>query len=319
MSRVFIDGASGTTALQIRTLLKPWQEAGTVSLIEIENTRDVDERLAAFKRADLSILCLPDEATKETIPLLRDTDTDTRIIDASSAYRTDPEWVYGFPEISEEQPDVISKARLVTNPGCFATGAISILRPLVDASLIDPAQSHTIFGVSGYTGGGKRLIERHKAADDAFRADNAFGLYSVNARHKHVPEIKKHAGLTATPIFMPNVISQPRGMIVSVPFNRASLDGSIADAHKVLEGFYGNEGSMVKVAPIDPEQRRINFSSFTELNIGDVNPIPYVELHVTGWSQDDDNQVTIHALLDNLGKGAGAQVVQNMALMLGDP
>jgi N-acetyl-gamma-glutamyl-phosphate reductase len=248
------------------------------------------------------------------MPLL--SDIDTRIIDASSAYRTHPEWVYGFPEISEVQRDLISKANLVTNPGCFATGAISILRPLVDESLIDPAQTHTVFGVSGYTGGGKKLIERHDTADEAFKADNAFGLYSVNSMHKHVPEIKKHAGLVATPIFMPNVISQPRGMIVSVPFNRASLDGDISDVHNMLEEFYSYDASMVQVMPIDPEQRRINFASFTQLNLDAINPIPHVELHITGWSHDDDSQVTVHALLDNLGKGAGAQVVQNMALML---
>jgi N-acetyl-gamma-glutamyl-phosphate reductase len=315
MAKIFIDGASGTTALQIKTLLKPWQDAGKISLIGVDDTRSISQRKSAFQQADISILCLPDAVAKETVEML--VPNDSRIIDASSAHRVDSNWIYGFPELNEGQPNRIRESRRITNPGCYATGAISILAPLVLANVINPETSHTIFGVSGYTGGGKSLVELHDKADDSFKAANVFGSYSINTKHKHVAEIKKYAGLSVTPIFMPNVVNQPRGMIVSIPFNQTSLNGNIVDVQKIFENAYQHEGSAVKIMPLDENQKRLNFSVFTQLNMGTDNPIPHVAIQVTGWEQGNDNQITVHALLDNLGKGAGAQAVQNMKLMLG--
>lgn len=315
MKRIFIDGVKGTTALQIKTLLKPFIEARTIDLLTIEDTRNSSQRGQAHKNADLSILCLPDGAAKDTVEMMEG--IETKIIDASSAHRTDPNWIYGFPELNKGQPSLIKNASRVSNPGCYATGAISILAPLVSAGMIKPESTQTILGVSGYTGGGKSLVETYEVGDGNFSAAHVFTQYSLGSEHKHVAEIRKHTGLSSTPIFIPNVVNQPRGMIVSIPFNRASLNGDIKDVHRVLEDAYSYEGSMVTVHPIDTNQKSINFLSFSKINTGDTVPIPNVDIHVTGWKNGDDNQVTVHALLDNLGKGAGAQVVQNMKLMLG--
>ena len=314
MHKIFIDGAAGTTALHIRSLLKAWEDANQISVIEIENTRDKTERKKAFAAADLSILCLPDDAAKEAVALLQG--TSTRVIDASSAHRINPNWVYGMPELNSAQAGKIKNAEYVTNPGCFATGAVSILRPLIDAQVISADDTHSIIGLSGYSGGGKKLIEKHETSGEEFSLDNVVGSYSVNAKHKHVAEIKEYAQLNASPIFMPHVVNVPRGMMVSVAFNKASLKGGVSDVHDIYTNAYAFSGSKIDVLPLNANDKRMNFDLFTPLNQDSTKIIENVSLAVTGWNDGEDNQVTVHALLDNLGKGAAAQAVQNMRLML---
>lgn len=313
--RIFIDGAAGTTGLLIRSLLEPRARAGALSIIAIPDHRDEARRAAAFAEADLAILCLPDEAARAAIPLLEG--ARTRVIDASSAHRTDPSWVYGFPELASEQRERIRGARRVSNPGCYAVGAVSILRPLVDAGVLDPERAVTILGVSGYTGGGKSLIERFEAGGAPFAQANAFAAYSIHARHKHVEEIRSHAGLRAAPVFLPHVVGVPRGMMVCVPFGGGAIAGGRAAVHAILERAYGARASKVQVAPLDPAARRLGFADFADINATGAGVIDTITLHVHGWEEGGEGQVVVYALLDNLGKGAATQAIQNLELMLG--
>lgn len=315
MQKVFIDGATGTTALHIRSLVKAWEKANRISIISIPNHKDMQQRQSAFNDADISILCLPDSAARDAMKLINK--TNTRVIDASSAHRIEAPWVYGLPELNQKQAAKIEKARFVTNPGCYATGAISILKPLIDQNLISPNDTHHIYGVAGYSAGGKSLIEKHENAAQDFSLANSFGAYSLNAPHKHVKEIKKHAGLAETPIFMPNVTNVPRGMIVSIAFNQASLAHSIQDVHQALTAHYNQiPNSRVNVMPLDTNLKRLNFDRFISVNTGNGLPLDNVQLYVSGWEDENNQQITIHTLLDNLGKGAASQAIQNLDLML---
>ena len=315
--RIFIDGATGTTGLLIRSLLEPRARAGELSIVAIPDHRDERRRAEAFAEADLSILCLPDEVARAAIPLLEG--TRTRVLDASSAHRTDPAWVYGFPELAPEQPARIRGARRVSNPGCYAVGAVSILGPLVGAGVLDPDRPVTIVGVSGYTGGGKPMIERFEAGGAPASRVNAFAAYSVNARHKHTEEIRRHAGLRAAPIFLPHVIDVPRGMMVCVPLSRGAIDADRAAVQAIFERAYAGPASKVRVAPPDAAARRLGFAEFAAINGtgGTGGVIDTLTLHVHGWEEGDEGQVVVYALLDNLGKGAATQAIQNLTLMLG--
>jgi N-acetyl-gamma-glutamyl-phosphate reductase len=319
MHKIFIDGAEGTTGMVIRGLLAPFEKAGKISLINVKDRKDPAQRKAAYQAADLAVMCLPDDAARAAMEFVKG--AKTRVLDASSAHRTAAGWVYGFPELSKGQAKKIANARFVSNPGCFATGAVSLLRPLVDAKLIDSRKALTVFGVSGYTGGGKKMIARFEAGagDENFAAANAVGAYSINERHKHVREIEKHAGLKTAPLFMPHVVNLPRGMIVSAAFNRAALKGTILDVQRAYESAYAREAGAVKILPLETTDRRLDFSRFALLNRKGSKepPLPTLEIYVKGWKEGGDGQVTVFASLDNLGKGAGVQAVQNIRLMLG--
>lgn len=318
MHKVFVDGAAGTTGLQIKGLLKPFRDAGQVDLISIENYRDLDQRMTAFKQADLAFLCLPDQASKDIAPALQS--LSTRIIDTSSAFRVTQGWTFGMPELSPEQPEKIKSAQFVTNPGCFATGAISLLRPLTDQNIITPEESVTLVGASGYSGGGNKLIALHEQSDEAFSLANVFGAYSVNAPHKHLKEIKAYANLTQTPVFMPHVLNVPRGMMVSTALQPTSPEVTAQSLKAIYEKAYHRPSSVIKVMPLNDKESRLNFDPFVSLNkAGSTTPpMPELHIHIKEWNcPEQGRQISLYAFFDNLGKGAGTQAVQNMKLMLG--
>lgn len=317
MYKVFVDGSQGTTGLQIKGLLKPFQAANQIELIQIDNYRDLGQRMQAFKQADLAFLCLPDQASKDIIPALQT--LSTRIIDTSSAHRITQGWTFGMPELSSDQPQKIKQAQFVTNPGCFATGGITLLRPLTDHRIIAPYDTTILVGASGYSGGGNKLIHMHEEFGEDFALANVFGAYSVNAPHKHLKEIKAYTGLTKTPIFMPHVLNVPRGMMVSTAFTPLSDSVTAQSLHKIYENAYHIQGSAIKVMPLNPAQSRLTFDPFVALNAQEstVPPISELQIHIKEWgTPDEGRQISAYAFFDNLGKGAGTQAIQNMRLML---
>lgn len=313
---VFIDGEAGTTGLRIKSLLAPYIESGAVELLSIphELRKDPDERSGFFNRADISILCLPDEEAVKALDLV--TNPASRVIDASSAHRINPEWVFGFPELEAGQANKIRTAKRVTNPGCYATGAIAILKPLVDAGIIARDHAPHIDGISGYSGGGNKLTALYEE-DDSYAKDNALRLYALHAPHKHIPEIVTHAGLTANPVYTVATINAYQGMKVQTAFSLQSLGRTIAEIHAVLDKAYAGGGN-VRVLPLAQvrESADINFKRFAAYTSKTGGVDDTLEIHVTGWEEGSAGQVTITAILDNLGKGAAGQAIQNMRLML---
>lgn len=312
MHTIFIDGDAGTTGLRIKHLLTPFIESGQITLVKIEDRKDPAQRKECLNSAELSILCLPDEAAAEAADMVAG-NMNARIIDASSAHRTDAAWAYGFPELSKIQPDVIRAAKRVTNPGCYATGAIAILKPLVDAKIIAPDAAPHVTGVSGYSGGGKALIADYEGADGQYAKDNALRAYSLNARHKHVAEIRMHAGLTANPVFVPHTVPAYQGMSVTAAFSGREIAASMEEVHTLLSGIYA--GTTVEVLPLG--EGAFNFARFSAFSGATMHVDDRLYLQVNGWEKDGERQLSITALLDNLGKGASAQAIQNMKLMLG--
>lgn len=316
-SKIFIDGAAGTTGLVISGLLQPLIEAGKISLISIADRKDETQRRAAYAEADLTVLCLPDNEARKAMEMIKG--TKTRVLDASSAHRTEDGWVYGLPELTSEQPDLIRKAQHVSNPGCFATGAVALLRPLIDAGMLDKNECVTLLGVSGYSAGGKKTIVRHENAGEEDRLTNAFSAAALNAPHKHTAEIQKYAGLQRPPLFLPHVIDVPRGMMVTAVFNRAALKGGTQEVREIYKAAYALP-STVRIEPQDNAQR-FDFSRFAGLNAKNsaAPPIETLDIRVDGFEDaaGKEGQVRVTAFLDNLGKGAGTQAVQNIKLMLG--
>lgn len=292
---VFIDGEAGTTGLQIRERLETRDDIRLIA-IDPDRRKDAGARREAFEQADVAILCLPDDAARQAVELARE--LDTRIIDASTAHRVDKGWAYGFPELNPAARDRIAGARLVSNPGCYSTGAIAILAPLVAAGLIAPDEALSINAVSGYTGGGKALIAEY---DDGTAP--AHFVYGLNQRHKHIPEIMVHAGLSRQPIFAPAVGNFAQGMAVQVPLflnDRRTLDSltqALAD-HYAGQRFIevaGDAGS--RIVPTD---------------LNNTN-----RLRITVQGDVQNGCATVVAVLDNLGKGASGAAVQNLNIMLG--
>jgi len=313
VKHVFVDGAAGTTGLTLLELLAPMEARGELRLVPIEHRRDPAQRLRAHAAADLGILCLPDDAARETMALLDG--RGGRVLDASSAHRTTEGWTYGFAELTADQPARIATAQRVSNPGCYATAALALIRPLRDAELVAADQLLTIVGVSGYTGGGSRLIARHQAGGADFALANVLGAYSLGARHKHVAEIQRYGRLDVEPVFLPHVVNVPRGLMVSIVLR----DLDVAAVQEAYQRAYLRDGSKVRIVPRVDGLKRLDFGRFVALNQPNsvAPPQDDVELHVTGWDQDGARQVTVHALLDNLGKGAATQAIQNLRLMLG--
>lgn len=309
--KIFIDGASGTTGLVITELLQPLVKAGAVELLRVDNGHDAAQRRAAYEAADLTVLCLPDDEARAAMVLMEG--TKTRVLDASSAHRTEDGWVYGLPELAAEQPAAIHDAKYVSNPGCFATAAVLLLHPLIEAGLLDKKECVTLVGVAGYSAGGKGAIARQEREGDL---GDAFAAVSLQSQHKHVAEIQKYAGLETPPVFMPSVVDVPRGMMVMAAFNAASLKGGAESVRKIYEAAYAAAPD-VHVDAGAPS--RLDFSRFVPLNEKGPTAAPQseVDIHVSGWQKGDAGQVTVTALIDNLGKGAGAQALQNIKLMLG--
>ncbi len=299
---IFIDGEAGTTGLGIRERLAG--EPG-VRILSIDPARrkDADARREMMRAADLVVLCLPDAAAKESAALAASLGSAApKLLDASTAHRCDPDWTYGFPELEPAQAGRVAAAQNVANPGCYPTGAIALLRPLVERGILPRDYPLTVNAVSGYSGGGRSMIEAHEA-----EGGPAFELYALGLEHKHVPELQRYTGLTRRPIFVPSVAHLRQGMLVSIPLHLDTLPGrpSAADLQDAIAGYYEPDG-LVRVAPAEPSGK---------LEIAALNDTDAMELRVFGHPAHA--HAVLVARLDNLGKGASGAAVQNIRLMLG--
>lgn len=309
-ARVFIDGEAGTTGLQIRARLESRADVRLIRLGETER-KDPAARARALNEADLAILCLPDDAAREAVAMIEN--PETRVIDASTAYRTDPAWTYGFPEMDRAQGETVRRAKRVSNPGCYPTGAIALVRPLVAAGLLPADFPVTVNAISGYSGGGKSLIRRYEDAGASDHLKNAYRAYALGLAHKHLPEMRVHGGLAHTPLFVPAVGNYYKGMLVQVPLQLWALPGkpTPADLRAVLADHFAGQ-DFVSVASAEESK------GLDALDPEGLNGTNDMRLYVFGNAADD--QAVLAAVLDNLGKGASGAAVQNMNLMLGlDP
>ena len=298
-AKVFIDGAVGTTGLEIAERLAGRSEFSLVRLPE-ERRKDDAARAEALNAADFVILCLPDDAAKAAVAMIDN--PDTRVIDASSAHRVADGWTYGFPEVVGR--DTVAAAARVSNPGCYPTGFIALVAPLVKAGLLPADWPYTVNAVSGYSGGGKALIGRFEEdADIAFRA------YGLALGHKHVPEMTRLAGLAHPPVFAPAVIPAHRGMVVDVPLPLSAMAGAASPQalRQCLADAYAGS-SVVTVHEDTPDELLLRRSML---------PSDRLDLHV--FASQDGSQARLLAVLDNLGKGASGAAVQNLNLMAGLP
>jgi len=301
---VFIDGEAGTTGLGIRDRLHGLPDI-ELRRLPAERRRDPGARRTLMAEVDLVVLCLPDDAAREAVALADGLGSAApRILDASTAHRVHKDWVYGFPEMRRGQSERIATARKVANPGCYPTGAIGLIRPLVDAGMIPPDYPFSINAVSGYSGGGRPMIEAHERDGGP-----PFELYALGLEHKHIPETQLYCGLSRRPIFVPSVSHNRQGMLVSVPLHLDTLEGrpAGADLRAVLEAHYrGCEYVRVTAAEADGK-----------LDPQGLNDTNLLELCV--HANEMRHQAVLVARLDNLGKGASGAAVQNVRLMLGLP
>jgi N-acetyl-gamma-glutamyl-phosphate reductase len=303
VAKIFIDGEAGTTGLQIRERLSGRRDFELLS-ISPDKRKDKDERKRLLNAADVAILCLPDDAARESVGMIEN--DATRVIDASSAHRVAPGWTYGFAEVERGQSLSIAQAKRVSNPGCWPQGGIATLRPLVDAGLIPAEYPATVHGISGYSGGGRSMIEdyEHKGTDAS-----AFTPYGLTLQHKHLPELQANARLSNRPLFTPAVGDFRQGMIVTVPLQLwtlakiptgAELHAAIADHYAAISGGFVEVAPLAETSELDPEL---------------YNDTNRMRLHV--FANDKTAQAVLIALYDNLGKGASGAAVQNLNLMLG--
>jgi N-acetyl-gamma-glutamyl-phosphate reductase len=310
-AKIFIDGEAGTTGLQIQTRLAGRRDIELLHLSDADRKK-AQRRAAMLNGADVSILCLPDDAAKEAVAMIED--KNARVIDASTAHRIDPDWTYGFPEHTKTRPQEIASSKRVTNPGCYACGAVSFLHPLVMANILPAHHPVTINAVSGYSGGGKKLIAAFEDAHSPDATDSNFYLYGLGLEHKHVPEIEKHGALGKRPIFVPSVGRFAQGMIVSLPLHLWALPGApkAADVHAALADHYAGRNGAQGVTVSTLKQS----AAFKDkLDAEDLNETDGMTIHV--FAHEAREQAVVCAVLDNLGKGASGQAVQNLELMLG--
>jgi len=303
---VFIDGDQGTTGLQIHERLRGRVERQDLTLLTLPAgaRKDAQRRAEAINACDIAILCLPDAAAREAVAAI--VNPRVRVIDASSAHRTTPGWVYGFPEMSDEQAQRVAGASRVTNPGCYPTGAIGLLRPLVQAGLVPADYPISIHAVSGYSGGGRAAVETYEGPEAA----NAlpFQVYGLGLAHKHTPEIQLHAGLTQRPMFVPAYGAYRQGIVLTVPLELRLLNAGV-DAtalHACLADHYAG-APHVDVMPLQAP------SALPHLDPQALNGTNDMRL---GVFANDHGQVLLTAVFDNLGKGASGAAVQNLDLML---
>jgi N-acetyl-gamma-glutamyl-phosphate reductase len=305
--KIFIDGEVGTTGLQIRQRLLG---RGDIELISIDpaKRKDASARKEIINRADVVILCLPDDAAREAVGLIEN--DKVRVIDASTAYRTAQSWAYGFPEMARSQRAAIKAARYVSNPGCYPTGFIALVRPLTEAGVLPKSWPLSVNAVSGYSGGGRKMIEEFEDRTSPSFTKVPYRIYGLALAHKHVPEMKLHAGLDHAPIFEPSVGRYAQGMIVEVPLPLYALPSApkLRDLHAALAKAYEGE-HFVEVASLEEA------ASLSTLAPESLNGTNSMRLYVFG--SDKLQQARLVAVLDNLGKGASGAAVQNLNLMLG--
>ena len=301
MYKVFIDGAHGTTGLRINEYLAGRSD---IEILEIdqEKRKDTEARVSMIKEADVSILCLPDQASKE---IAAAAPADSVIIDTSTAHRTDPEWTYGMPELTAGQRDKIRSSTRIANPGCHASGFILLVRPLIEAGLLSEDALLTCFCVTGYSGGGKKMIADYEDEERDVTLDSP-GQYALGQSHKHLPEMVAMTGLKNAPCFSPVVADFYSGMVMTVPLHTSMLKGGagIDDVKKTLHTHYDNE-ALITVCDEAPESGKVYSNPMAGSN--------GMEMYVTG----NEERILLIASYDNLGKGASGAAVQNLNIVLG--
>ncbi len=304
MTTVFIDGEAGTTGLHIRQRLAARSDVLLVS-IDTDKRKDSQARRELLNSADIAILCLPDEAAREAVAMIEN--ATTRVIDASSAHRTAPDWVYGFAEMAPDQAARIAEARFLANPGCYPQGLIALVLPLVRAGIAPADMAVSYSAVSGYSGGGRKMIEAYEAAG---AQANPFLPYGLTFSHKHLPEMTRYSGLSRDPLFQPAVGNYAQGMLGTVPvfFDELAKKVTGADLAACLAEYYGEDG-FVTVAPFAPGEYA------ADLDPQALNGTNAMRLHV--FANDERGQALLVALYDNLGKGASGAAVQNLNIMIG--
>ncbi len=306
---IFVDGQSGTTGLKIHDYLKKYQELDLIT-IPYEERRDPAKRAKCLNEADIVFLCLPDDASREAVSLI--SNPSTRVIDASTAYRACDDWAYGIPELSAEHREAIRTGKRVSNPGCYASAFTLAVFPLVHYGVMQQDYPLSIFGLTGYSGGGKALIEKYEANEGDNPYTKAPRPYGLSLNHKHLPEMMMRTGITRCPVFLPVVCDYYKGMGVSVPVHTELLQKNISvkAIHELLEKHYAGE-AFVKVMPYQDE----SFLFDGGLDVTACNDTNCAEIFIFG--NESKGTAMLLTRLDNLGKGASGAAIQNMNLMLG--